>query len=83
MMNKDECCDFLTYLNDYVDGTLRGEICQVLEEHIGHCNKCEIVVNTLKKTVELYQLNDEAVHLPEDAKRKLFVSLNLEEYLEK
>ena len=82
-MTQDECCEFITYLNDYVDGTLSGEICKVLEEHICHCKRCEIVVNTLKKTVELYQLNDERVRMPEDTKRNLFVSLNLEEFLEK
>ena len=83
MMTNEQCCEFLTYLNDYVDGTLNDEICKVLEDHICECKNCEIVVNTLKKTVELYQHNEEKVQLPEDTRKKLFLSLNLEEFLDK
>jgi hypothetical protein len=82
-MTNEQCCEFLTYLNDYVDGTLNEEICKVLEEHICGCKNCEIVVNTLKKTVELYQQNDEKVEIPVDMRRKLFLSLDLDEFLDK
>jgi hypothetical protein len=81
-MKKDGCCDILEYLNEYMDGTLRADLCEVLETHIGSCINCEIVVNTLKKTVELYQKDDEKIKLPDDAKKKLFLSLNLVDYLE-
>jgi predicted anti-sigma-YlaC factor YlaD len=83
MMAKNECCELLTYLNDYVDGSLRGELCKVLEEHMSHCTNCEIVVNTLQKTVELYQQQDEHLQIPANTKRKLFLTLDLEDYLEK
>jgi hypothetical protein len=55
----------------------------VLEEHMSHCTNCEIVVNTLQKTVELYQQKDEQVQMPADTKRKLFLTLDLADYLEK
>ncbi len=81
-MTEKECCDLLAYLNDYVDGSLRGEICQVLEEHMSHCTNCQIVVNTLQKTVELYQQKDETIQMPLDTKRKLFLTLDLADFID-
>ncbi|MBI9048564.1 MAG: zf-HC2 domain-containing protein [Anaerolineaceae bacterium] len=80
-MKNNQCCEFITYLNDYVDGTLNEKICKVLEDHMGECNNCQIVVNTLKKTVELYQ-NDTHIQIPEETRKNLFLSLNLEEFLD-
>jgi anti-sigma factor RsiW len=85
--NLDECEDhescrqLLSTLGDYVDGTLSSKLCSELETHMKDCKRCRVVVNTMKKTVELYQETSEETHLPDDARERLFLRLNLEDYL--
>ena len=40
---------FSTTLGEYVDGTLSEELCAELERHMKDCQRCRVVVNTLKK----------------------------------
>ncbi len=75
------CRQLLSTLGDYVDGTLSAELCSELERHMKDCPRCRIVVNTLKKTIELYQETDEDTPLPEDVRERLYLRLNLEDYL--
>ncbi len=75
------CKQLLSTLGDYVDGTLSAELCSELEHHMKDCQRCRIVVNTLKKTIELYQEADEDTPLPEDVRERLYLRLNLEDYL--
>ncbi len=83
----DECTDgascsqLLSTLSEYVDGALSSELCSELEHHMKDCQRCRVVVNTLKKTIELYQETGEETHLPDDARERLYLRLNLEDYL--
>ncbi|HEX9019455.1 MAG TPA: zf-HC2 domain-containing protein [Anaerolineaceae bacterium] len=75
----DTCKSLLSSLSEYVDGSLSDELCSVLEQHMKGCQRCRIVVDTLRKTVELYhETSDE---LPDTVRERLFLKLNLEEYL--
>ena len=47
------CLDYIKELNDYIDGELDSAICAEIEKHIGECNNCRIMVDTLKQTVRL------------------------------
>ncbi len=75
------CKQLLSTLGDYVDGTLSAELCSELERHMKDCQRCRVVVNTLKKTIELYQETGEEASLPEDVRERLYLRLNLEDYL--
>lgn len=79
-MNEDptNCRSLLATLSDYVDGTLANDLCTELEKHLAECTDCTIVVNTLRKTVELYQTAD-LEDLPLDVRSRLFACLDLEE----
>ncbi len=79
--DHESCKELLSTLSEYVDGTLSMELCSKLEEHMQDCQRCRVVVNTMKKTVELYQETGEDVQLPEDVRERLFLRLNLEDYL--
>lgn len=48
-----QCSDYINNLNDYLDGEISPELCKELEEHIGQCNNCRIMVDSLKQTVSL------------------------------
>jgi anti-sigma factor (TIGR02949 family) len=78
-----DCRKLLGSLSEYVDGELDDELCNVLEQHLEHCEDCRIVVDTLKKTVYLYHQTEPAENLPTDIRYRLFKSLKLENYLEK
>lgn len=49
------CNQFLNELSDYLDesvqGTLRGE----LEKHVSECPNCWVMVDTTKKTLQIYR----------------------------
>jgi hypothetical protein len=79
-MSEKNCKSLLGSLSDYVDGTAEEEICRELERHLSECNNCRIVVDTLKKTVYLYQSNTEA-DLPLEVRERLFKRLDLDEFL--
>jgi predicted anti-sigma-YlaC factor YlaD len=51
MANK--CADYLNDLNDYLDGTLDPGLCHEIEKHVGSCQNCRIMIDTMKQTVVL------------------------------
>jgi anti-sigma factor RsiW len=77
-----KCRQLLGSLSEYVDGELDDELCSVLEQHIEDCEDCRIVVDTLRKTVYLYHATAENEVIPTDIKKRLYKSLNLEEFFE-
>lgn len=77
----ENCKEYLSQLSDYIDGDLNEEMCKHLEEHMAGCENCQIVVNTLKRTVDLYQTSatEDDPHLPADVKTRLFKRLSIDE----
>jgi hypothetical protein len=45
------------------------------------CENCRIVVDTLRKTISLYQTSTEPSDVPEDVRQRLFHSLDLDEFI--
>ena len=83
MMSEQEhslCHELLKSLSDYMDGELSAELCAEIERHMHGCDRCRIVVDTLRKTVELYQDNCGEEPLPKDVHDRLLARLNLEDY---
>jgi anti-sigma factor RsiW len=76
------CQDIANQLNQYVDGDLDPDLCAAIEAHMDSCTNCQIVFDTLKKTIHLYQMDREDTTLPPDARRRLFACLDLEAYLD-
>ena len=83
MTEHKNCRHLLTSLSDFVDGDLSDDLCQEIESHMAGCENCQIVVNTLQKTVDLYQKTSEQPEIPPDVKDRLIKRLELEEFLEK
>jgi len=73
-----DCKELLKNLNDYIDGELEGMLCAEIDAHLEHCNNCQIVVNTLKKTIHLYQEEGQEVQIPDEVRRRLLARLDLE-----
>ncbi len=75
------CENYLHQLSEYVDGELDPKLCALLEEHLHGCTNCKVVVDTLKRTIEVYKLEAEHNELPEQVRTRLYSRLNLDEFL--
>jgi anti-sigma factor (TIGR02949 family) len=82
-MNHETCQHLLDSLSDYVDGALDDSLCVELERHLEGCENCRIVVDTLRKTVYLYQVTAQPPAVPDDVRQRLYRRLDLGDFLEK
>ena len=64
------CKDFLKELTDYLDGTISVTVREELDEHLHWCRDCHVVLNTTKKTIEIYRDN-RLYELPEKLRNHL------------
>ena len=79
-MNGGECQHLLGQLSDYVDGELGQAMCDEIERHVSGCQNCRVVVDTLRKTVTLYQLTG-AEPVPGDVQARLLKVLDLQDFM--
>lgn len=81
-MHKSESCrHLLASLSDYVDNDLGEELCAELERHLAECRDCQIVVDTLRKTVLLYRTTFTPPLMPQDVRERLYKRLELDDLL--
>ncbi len=79
-MNERNCQHLLGELSDFLDGEASSEVCAEIERHLRTCEDCRVVVDTLRKTVTLYRELPQPV-LPAVARRRLYKTLDLDEFL--
>lgn len=65
-----KCVEFLKELTEYLDGTTNVELRAELDEHMHWCHSCHVVVNTTRKTIEIYRDN-RVYELPESLRSRL------------
>ncbi len=78
-MGEGNCRHLLGDLSDYLDGEASTEICAEIERHMAGCEDCQVVVDTLRKTVHLVK-EIPAPRMSSAARERLFKSLKLEDY---
>lgn len=78
--HHEDCRALLGSLSLYLDGEAEESLCREIERHIADCENCRVVVDTLARTVKLYRDNGHA-HLSGDARRRLYIALDLSEYI--
>jgi anti-sigma factor RsiW len=81
-MNHENCHHLLDSLSEYIDGTLGEQLCSEIERHLVDCENCNIVVDSLRKTIYLYHATAEPPTVPEEIRQRLFLRLDLEEFLD-
>jgi predicted anti-sigma-YlaC factor YlaD len=64
------CEEILAAMNEYVDGQRGSAICAALEEHLAHCNPCQIVVDNIRQTITLYK-SGEPFEMPTELQDRL------------
>ncbi len=80
MKHTPQCRELLGSISEYVDGSLQEELCRKLEQHLAECEDCQVVVNTFKKTIELYH-TETLQTVPSEVRQRLYKRLDLEDLL--
>lgn len=84
MMDHEHCHHLLGSLSEFVDGTLETELCTEIERHLAGCDNCQVVVDSLRKTIYLYHVTaQQSPAVPDDVRQRLFHRLNLDEFIRK
>ncbi len=68
------CKEFLAHLDDLIDGTVSTEMRAELQTHIGQCGHCEVILNTTRKTIEIYR-SHEIYDLPAGLSERLHAAI--------
>jgi predicted anti-sigma-YlaC factor YlaD len=68
------CKTLVVELENYLDKELDATLRATIEEHLSKCKKCRLIVDTTKKTVEIY-CNSEPAPLPADTRKRLHEAL--------
>jgi anti-sigma factor RsiW len=64
------CTEFLAILDDVIDDSIAAQTRAEIESHLRTCGHCEVVLNTTRKTIEIYQCH-ELYELPSDVSTRL------------
>ncbi len=79
-MADHECGHLLGELSAYLEGEASEAVCAEIREHLEGCENCKAVVDTLRKTIELYHTLPQP-DLPEGVRQRLIHTLNLEAFI--
>lgn len=83
MKQLHSCHELLEYLSEYIDGTIKDQaICEEIEIHLADCEDCQVMINTLEKTIYLYHASADKTSMPKDVRERLFQRLDLGEFLD-
>jgi predicted anti-sigma-YlaC factor YlaD len=73
-----DCQEVLDQLADYLDEDARLELSRQIEEHLSKCRNCQVEVDSVKKTIILFQA-DSRIEVPVRVTSRLQAAL-LSEY---
>jgi anti-sigma factor RsiW len=68
------CAQFLALLDDLIDDTVTAEARSEFEQHMGGCEHCEVILNTTRKTIEIYR-SHEIYELPAGLRDRLHAAI--------
>jgi anti-sigma factor RsiW len=69
-----KCKDVIREISDYLNGDLDTGLVGDLERHLEHCEDCRVIVDTTKKTINVY-CNAEPAPLADDVRERLHAAL--------
>ena len=69
-----DCNEVLQQLSDFLDPDAREELCRAIQDHLSQCHDCRFYVDTVKKTIVLYQ-NEGKVEMPAGVSNQLAAAL--------
>ncbi len=79
MTERSSCQDLLQRLSAYIDNEASKAICEEIERHLAECDNCRIMLDTLRKTISLYQIVDTADEIPNEIQERLLKTLTIDD----
>ena len=64
------CKEVIRRLSEYLDGELDQGLAEHLNRHLEHCEDCRLVIDTTRKTIEVY-CQTEPTPLPAEVRERL------------
>ncbi len=71
------CKEVLGKMSEFLDAELMDTVCDQLREHLEKCEHCRIEVNTVRRTIEIFQ-QMECKSVPGHVHEKLFKTLRFD-----
>jgi hypothetical protein len=71
-----QCQQVVSYLSDYIDNNLSGELAQDIRDHVATCKNCHIVLDSTQKTIILFHARGKQVGMPPGRSATLFAQLS-------
>jgi anti-sigma factor RsiW len=75
--DSEGCQHLLGDLSDYLDSEVSAELCAEIEEHMDGCDNCQVVIDTLRKTILLYREMPQP-DMPDSVRQRLYKALDLD-----
>jgi predicted anti-sigma-YlaC factor YlaD len=72
-----DCTEVMEQLSEYLDADVRAELRKAVDEHLHVCHDCSYFVDTVRKTVVLYQA-ELRIEVPMKATTRLHAALAAE-----
>lgn len=72
-----DCTEVMEQLAEYLDADVRAELRKAVDEHLHACHDCSYFVDTVRRTVVLYQA-DLRIEVPMKATARLQAALAAE-----
>ena len=47
------CTDFMAEIGNYLEGDVAAEVRLQLENHLSHCQSCQVVLDSTRKTLKI------------------------------
>jgi hypothetical protein len=69
-----KCEELLALLSEYVDETLDPSLCEEFSKHMADCNPCQVVIDNLRHTINIYKAG-QAYELPAEFRERLHAAL--------
>ncbi len=69
-----ECKNCLQQISEYLDGQMDADLKRRLEEHLLFCHSCKVILDSTRKTIELY-CDGKLFQLPGDVRQRLHSAL--------
>ncbi len=68
------CTEFLAILDDVIDESIAVETRAEIEIHLRKCGHCEVVLDTTRKTIEIFRCH-EIYELPTEVSERLHTAI--------
>jgi anti-sigma factor RsiW len=81
-VSHENCHELLDGLSDFIDGEASAALCAEIQRHMTGCQKCRVVVDTLRKTIKFYRLLP-GPEMSDTVRERLYKTIDLSDFSSK